>query len=106
MKHAMYMDKITMEYVDFEGEINERVIDSKNLHFFRVDNSPANQMWIWKILSPLYVKKATGTEDEMCISHKAEEQRTVFSWLLMFDLIHIFDKNLTQSVITLIGTFP
>jgi hypothetical protein len=43
-----------MKYVDYEGEINESIIDIKNIHFFRVDNNSfTNQVWVWKIFTSL-----------------------------------------------------
>lgn len=39
MKHVISTDRTIMKYVDYEGEINESIIDIKNIHFFRVDNN-------------------------------------------------------------------
>lgn len=40
MKMAISMGRITMEREDHETEVNESIIDSNNIHFFRVDNKP------------------------------------------------------------------
>lgn len=39
MKYVIFIDRIIMKYVDYEGEINESIIDIKNIYFFRVDNN-------------------------------------------------------------------
>ena len=38
------MSRIMLEHVDHIGEINEGVIDSDDIHFARVKNSPGDQV--------------------------------------------------------------
>lgn len=89
-----FQDRITMEYVDHGGEINERVIDSKNIPFFRVVNSSTNQVWVWKILSPFHLKEATGTSRwNVCISQcwGTEKHFQLIAYVLI--PFTIFDKK-------------
>lgn len=58
MKIAISMDGNTMEHENHETEINESIIDSNNIHFFRVDNSPGDKVLVWTNLSPLCLRQA------------------------------------------------